>query len=956
MTLPRWLQVCWKGTHFGGRCVFTFLRWTLWLVLGLLLCIQLFIASAHELTIPNFVLRQLEQKAATAGLRVAFGGAAFDPGGHVLLRDVRLTLLGFPDPMLRADVIHMEVDPIALWLRRFEPRSLRISGARLMMPAMLSPSGTSEPIIRNLDTTIRPGTETRSIFIDHLTARLGPLPLDVHGELLLPASPRKESPPLDQMFADITRNYVAACRFISQVLPRIPAHEAPHLSVQLTPHATHVADADLTLTAEKLVIPLPGAAESSPPVEIEQGSLSAVLPLGGPPKLIEVHLCGSAVSLPEQATLAHMDAKIGMLVAVAARRFEPRLVDLSARSLSAGGVTLEHVSTRATVAGLPQVQAELHAQLFHEPLQVRVDLDALTRAGRVRLDTHVANEAVAFAGQKIGFDLPSILSWDESPPLHVDVNLGPGGKPLHAEASFETGAVVARYVPLDATAARVRWEGTSLLADEVLLVRGDSRATGRYLMDTKSLDFRFLLRGHLQPADIDGWFRDWWSNFWRSFQFPSAPPEARVEVSGRWKAPLDTQVWIQARGESAVIKDIALNEMSTRLFIRPGWADVLEFHAVRPVGEVQGSFTRQWKLPEGRRWTLFEVHAQGVSDTSPLPKLLGPLGEKIIAPLEFDAPLHVTLDGRVEREDEGAPMTSDFAIDGRTSGAWRFKDFPLQGADFKAHYEGDRVLIDPFSSSMAQGVLNGRIELSQLEADQQIAFDLNLENAHLGETITTVEAWTDSDAKRNPTEANEFRQRIANGALSVSLTAQGPAADPFGFQGQGNMLVENANLGELKLLGILSTMLGGSILNFSKLQLENAYGDFQLKGPMIDFSALKVTGPRGALDATGHYSLETNSLAFLTRVRPFEGSRGLLDTVFTPLTNVLEVKLAGKLNNPEWTFVYGPTNILRSLSGGNRNTPPPESENAAPSSNFTPVPPSETSQDPQPTIKERVTP
>lgn len=77
-------------------------------------------------------------------------------------------------------------------------------------------------------------------------------------------------------------------------------------------------------------------------------------------------------------------------------------------------------------------------------------------------------------------------------------------------------------------------------------------------------------------------------------------------------------------------------------------------------------------------------------------------------------------------------------------------------------------------------------------------------------------------------------------------------------------------------------MLGSSLLNFSKLQLDNAVGDFELRNDIIDCAEVKVNGQKGALDAHGQYFLDSNNLSFLAKVRPFEGTRRLLDTVLPP--------------------------------------------------------------------------
>lgn len=936
MPLPRWLKLCWDGSNFCGRCALTLCCWSCWLLLAVLAGIQVWIASVHQLSVPTFVLDNLSTRFAQAGLRVEFGAAQFDPGGHVLLRDVSVSFVSLPEPVLRADAIYCELDPIALWLRQVEPKQVRLSGAELMIPAMLSPTGISEAFVRDLDTTLRPGRSAGELTVGHLTAHIGPLPVDVSGTLVLPRVEGATRPPLGQLLDALAQHYVQACRRLADLLPRVPPHQNPRLSVLLTASPDHIADAEFTFVVDALTLAAPG---KPVPAELARLRAHARLPLNGRARVIPIGFTLGAATLPGGLHADDVRGNFDAVIGLADPRFAPRLVELTARSIELAGVTIDRPSLQAAIAGLPQIQAQLYAMVAGEPVQVRADFDVLTRAGRIDLAARVGAPLLQLAADRTGVDVPALLQWQQSPEIAATLNLGAGGVPLRAEARFRTGPVVARKVPLDATAAHVTWSGTHLLADDILLLRGVSRATGSYEMDFRSLDFRFLLRGHLEPGDIAGWFRGWWPSLWSNFDFTHGPPEARVEVSGQWKAPLETQVWVQADGRNAAVKGIWMDRMRTRLFVRPGWSDVLEFIAERPQGEVRGSFARQWRMPDGRRWTLVEVHAEGDSDLSPAPKLLGSLGQSIIAPFTMSTPLHVRLHGTARREDYDAPIHTAFDIDGETDHDWTFLGFPLHGLDFHARQDDARLLIAPFRAGAAHGDLSGRIELTGPDAQRQVAFDLNLEKAALGESIRTVSTWLAARNGEVAAPESSYEQRIANGLLSVSLSALGPAADPFNYRGEGSASIENADLGELKLLGILSSLLGNSLLGFSKMQLNYANGDFQLDRNLVQFPNVRVTGRQGALDANGRYNLRTNRLDFLARVRPFEGSQSLLDAVFTPLTRALEVKLTGQLNAPEWNFVYGPTNLFRSLTGENDRPDPASAPVNPPAAPVPPVPP-----------------
>ncbi len=52
--------------------------------------------------------------------------------------------------------------------------------------------------------------------------------------------------------------------------------------------------------------------------------------------------------------------------------------------------------------------------------------------------------------------------------------------------------------------------------------------------------------------------------------------------------------------------------------------------------------------------------------------------------------------------------------------------------------------------------------------------------------------------------------------------------------------------------------------------------------------------------------------------------------VLSPLSKVFEVKLQGSLSSPSWIFAYGPSRLINTITGGEKNTAPITSVNESP--------------------------
>jgi hypothetical protein len=179
--------------------------------------------------------------------------------------------------------------------------------------------------------------------------------------------------------------------------------------------------------------------------------------------------------------------------------------------------------------------------------------------------------------------------------------------------------------------------------------------------------------------------------------------------------------------------------------------------------------------------------------------------------------------------------------------------------------------------------------------------------------------------------------------MDISLSAEGDTHDPLSFVGTGNADLIGSGLGEIRLLGLLS-----ELLNFTALKFNNLRANFDLKRDHLAFPEVSITGNNASVSANGRYALDQRTLDFNARIYPFHESKFILKNVvgavLSPLSTVMAVKLTGRLDNPKWAFVIGPTNFFRNLTQPGEAAPPDpaqatDPENLAPATTAAPPSP-----------------
>jgi hypothetical protein len=269
----------------------------------------------------------------------------------------------------------------------------------------------------------------------------------------------------------------------------------------------------------------------------------------------------------------------------------------------------------------------------------------------------------------------------------------------------------------------------------------------------------------------------------------------------------------------------------------------------------------------------------------------------MLAPYRYTTPPEVTLVGTVEREESKYDVRLDLGLN--TGEEFRYLDFPLSWLTTRVSIHNRHVELPEIYAGYANGVLTGKATAD----NGQLDFDATLLNTDFDLATKIYSDYVDRNFPTPPEtiEPGTIVRENYGGKLTLNLAAKGPITNLKAFDGRGSLELTEAELYQLKVIGIFSDLFGTGLGTFG---FTDAKGDFDVRRDRIIFPALRVTGKTARLDASGIYSLADRSIDFRVRMEALRESSGfltrILGLVVNPLTNLLfEARLTGTLRNPK---------------------------------------------------------
>lgn len=905
MIFRRVWKVCGWCTHQGCRLSL----WTIWLLLLAALAGQLYLLSARRVPVPTPLRRLIEKQAAAHGVNIEYGRARMNLTGRFLLEDVRLGPTSAPEPLATARSVYLRFNPWELLVGQPQLEEVRIGGLDFHLPADPAANTEAALVANNIDLGLH--IAGREVELSYFTGYIGRLPIQASGRLPVSAASSDQKPSVES----VINTYATIAAHLRDSASWIDTAEAPRLAARFDHESftLHVQADSIDLRS----LPLP----HPPQAKMERVRLNVFLPVP-PSSSNDFSVTGviGAAHLPQEFATRDLRFELRGVYGDASP-FDPRQLNVQLASVRWRDIETGPVVATLTEPAYRQFEIDASLVLAGSTWRVKGDAVPQSRSARVLIDGFVGDTTLDFAGRLIKRDLAALLDPAAPAPLHVSATFGPDWKLAGVTGRLHSGPVRVGGAHLDETGTEFTYDGVRAVADNLVLRQGESLAHGSYEMDTRTMDFRFLLTGGLRPEGIESWFHDWWRNFWSDFDFSHALPAAEVDVSGRWGDLTATRVFVQAEGARTGLKGVDFDEVRTRIFLRPHWFDILHFEVVHDEQAARGWLTRSLDL-EKNTWSFMEFDVESSLALATISSLFKKESAELLAPYDFTSPPHLAITGRVDSPASPTGKRERIDLTLASAGAMTYHGFPLSNLAFKAEIRDDSIDLPTLAVSFAEGRASGHARLWTADEARRLSFNITLADANLGAVTRAVALLQPPAATpdgKTGDSARERQQRLDQGRLVFNLAAEGLFADFYSFTGSGRAAITGAELAQLNLFGPLSEALSGTHFSFGSFSLDTVDAPFVLDGDRLRFEELRVTGPSALLQAKGNYHLRDGRLDFATKIHPFDESRSMVGSAFgfmlSPLSKMFEVKLQGTFSKPTWIFAYGPSRLFNTLTG-----------------------------------------
>lgn len=860
------------------------------LVAGLLI----FLLTRDDIPLPDFILRKIEARLADSGVEVTFSRARLDLHGNVLINDLRVQPSRFGEPVLQARLVYLNFDELFLAAGMLELTEAHAEDLTVFCPSALSPSGAPYPLIRVAGVSVeRAGRAWR---VNGLLAQARRVHLVVHGTFTPPTAARRTETRIepDQLLNQFARYAPEVARALA------PLDALDEARVDLAFEVARTGDARVALEASASRWSQPGIGEAR---EVRLSTLLAWSRGALKPFVVEASASRftrpDGLEVDQPAVLADWDGVPDF------RRPVPATIALSAARLVHPRATLTAPSVRVNTAAYPRLDGAVAALLAGEPVQARFAGDSATRAGTVEVRGRFGRAWLEEASRIQGRDLTYYATVDQPPDLWARVDLAEGARWTRAEFRAVSGPIVARGVDLDRARVHGVADPAGVVLDHLEIARGDQGGVGTYSDTFATREHRLLLRGSMRPRMISAWFSGWWDRFWADFTFDGPPPEFDIDVTGNWNIQGSDVVNGRGRAEHGSMRGIRYDSLDTRFHVRMNYYDLYQASLVRPEGRVSGEVQLLF-APTQRDAVRTQFSFESTADLVELAHIFGQGGDDLLAAYRYTIPPKARVAGVVTNQAGALDTVLDVGLE--TPAEFRYYDFPVSSLSTDVKIHNTHVEIP----RLIAGYGGGTLRASAVADAGILSVKASLDNASYDDATRIFNEFLD---RRSPPPSDErdpagLTAHPPGGRLSLGVDAHGPITTFDAYEGVGWLRITEANLGSVRIFGLLSDLMGTISPKLGSLRFSEANSNFHIQRDRVNFPDLRINGRTAALETEGTYYINSKNLDFRARLYPLGESGNaitqLFDFVLGPVSYLLEMRLTGTVRKPNWSLLRIP--------------------------------------------------
>ncbi|MDG2256536.1 MAG: AsmA-like C-terminal region-containing protein [Opitutaceae bacterium] len=912
--------MAWHGSCLVCKAAFDFVYTISVALLAGLVCVFAYIVTLDESSMPDFLIRMLERKLQTEGVSLSMSGIRLQPSGRITIDDPVIYSDTLQSEIARADLISIKLNPALLLFGQIRMSELDVLNGSLTAPALISPSGLSEPLVDQID--VRVENQPKGWEIKRSKFRFAKTRVIARGIIDIEDLPFEQMPKESHLSFNetLTAFYKNAQKVKIALAPingleaRIQIHapkgDPKSLHAQLSIEKAHWKN---QANAENISIVFD--AWHGQYTRLETDIAKATGPQNAFAENLHLETIWETFPSPEE--------------------WLPEYVRLTADSIGMDVEILSHLAVETKPLKNGDWVSRATLALQNSPWQIDVTGNPKTKTASVALAGTPTKDLITFASETAlvyalqyapqfqekleQWPIESFADITDEVTVQATAKFDGAWMPQIVDAFVETGRVASRGAHFDRAIARAQLRGKDLNVSNLWLRSGLQNGWMSIGVNLETLRRRILIDGLFNPNLINDWIpKDWWTEFWGNFKFPEAGFYCIMDSSQIIKQPETLKITGYGLGQDLIIRGHLMKEVETHMYILQRYFDLYNLNLIREEGDANGEAQvsiapdpRDGKFKMSGLW----IDAETNLDLSIGPDLISEVRQgvvEILEPYGYETPPHVKAKASSIRNLDLYDYAIDLQID--TDHPFSYYHYPLESVSATVKLGNGWASLPNITAKLAGGTARARAEI----VDENIELGITLDDAHFGNTLKASAIYfreNDEDSSASSFSIEELSSY--GGGLNLSFEGKGIVGDTLSYNGQGSYQISGADFYQLQLFGGLSRVLEGASLSFTTLKFEDAKGDFSVEKRYVEFPEVTLKGPVAQIASRGNYDLEEGDLDFKARLfplrsMPFFNIPGLVLDLFT---GIFEVSLTGTIADPKWS-------LFRTTKQREEETPP----------------------------------